>query len=105
MQTILRILTLAGGWKPDLSLRIENPPYLPLSIEALGESGPCGLAALSVAHYSERNGDLMRDPEMCFELVSTHERQRREEERRQAFERQQQEYEAEVASRPTRTPR
>jgi hypothetical protein len=23
---------------------------------------------LSVAHYGEQNGDLMRDPEMCFEL-------------------------------------
>jgi len=27
-----------------------------------------GLPALSVAHYGEQNGDLMRDPEMCFEL-------------------------------------
>jgi hypothetical protein len=27
-----------------------------------------GLPGLSVAHYGEQNGDLMRDPEMCFEL-------------------------------------
>ena len=29
---------------------------------------PCGLPVLSIAHYGEQNGDLMRDPEMCFEL-------------------------------------
>jgi hypothetical protein len=27
-----------------------------------------GLPAVSVAHYGEQNGDLMRDPEMCFEI-------------------------------------
>jgi hypothetical protein len=32
MQTILHILTLAGGWKPDFSLRIKNPPYLPVIV-------------------------------------------------------------------------
>jgi hypothetical protein len=68
MQTILRILKAVGGWNHGLSLRIDNPPYMPLSIEATDESGPCGLPALSVAHYGEQNGDLMRDPEMCFEL-------------------------------------
>jgi hypothetical protein len=26
------------------------------------------LPAISIAHYGEQNGDLMRDPEMCFEL-------------------------------------
>ncbi|HEV2620108.1 MAG TPA: hypothetical protein VGU23_09260 [Acidobacteriaceae bacterium] len=69
MKTILEILKKTGGWKPSLYLRIENPPFMPLVIEALDESGPCGLPALSVAHYGEQNGDLMRDPEMCFELV------------------------------------
>ena len=39
-----------------------------LVIEAIDESGPCGLPAISVCHYGEQNGDLMRDPEMCFEL-------------------------------------
>jgi hypothetical protein len=42
-----------------------------LVIEATDESGPCGLPALSIAHYGEQNGDLMRDPEMCFELGMT----------------------------------
>jgi hypothetical protein len=57
-----------GGWHHGLYLKIDNQPYLELVIEAMEESGPLGLPALSVAHYGEQNGDLMRDPEMCFEL-------------------------------------
>jgi hypothetical protein len=68
MQTILRILQAAGGWNHGLSLRIDNPPFMSLCIEATDESGPCGLPGLSVAHYGEQNGDLMRDPEMMFEF-------------------------------------
>jgi hypothetical protein len=68
MQTILQILTMAGGWHPGLYLKIDNAPYMELVIEAMDESGPMGLPALSVAHYGEQNGDPMRDPEMCFEL-------------------------------------
>ena len=68
MQTILRILKAAGGWNHGLSLRIDNPPYMSLCIEAVDESGPCGLPAISVCHYGEQNGDAMRDPEMMFEL-------------------------------------
>ena len=68
MKTILQILKLAGGWHHGLNLKIENTPYMALVIESTDESGPCGLPALSVCHYGEQNGDLMRDPEMCFEL-------------------------------------
>jgi hypothetical protein len=68
MDTILRILQASGGWHHGLHLRVENPPYLALVIEATDESGPCGLPALSVCHYAEQNGDAMRDPEMLFEL-------------------------------------
>jgi hypothetical protein len=68
MHTILQILKRAGGWHPGLSLKIENGLYMALVIEAIDETGPLGLPALSVAHYGEQNGDLMRDPEMCFEL-------------------------------------
>jgi hypothetical protein len=68
MKTLLAILQKAGGWRPNLYVKIENPPYLPLVIEAVDESGPLGLPALSVAHYGEQNGDAMRDPEMCFEI-------------------------------------
>src|SRR6202789_824402 len=67
MDTVLRILKAAGGWNHGLYLRIENPPFMALVIEATDESGPCGLPAISVCHYGEQNGDAMRDPEMCFE--------------------------------------
>ncbi len=68
MQTILQLILKAGGWHPGLYLKIDNPPYMELVLEALDESGPMGLPAVSVAHYGTLNGDLMRDPEMCFEL-------------------------------------
>lgn len=68
MQTVLQILTAAGGWYPGLSLKIENHPYMALVIEGMDDSGPMGLPAISVCHYGEQNGDAMRDPEMCFEL-------------------------------------
>ncbi len=70
MKTILQLLEKAGGYGRELYLRIENPPYQPLVIEAIPEPGPLGLRCLSVAHYDEQNGDPMRDPEMCFELSS-----------------------------------
>ena len=38
-----------------------------LVIERIG-SGPRNLAMVSVAHYYVQNGDLMRDPEMTFEI-------------------------------------
>jgi hypothetical protein len=71
MKTILRILERAGGYRPTLYLKIENPPFMALVIEATPEPGPCGLPAISIAHYGKQNGDPMRDPEMCFELVKT----------------------------------
>lgn len=68
MKTILAILQKAGGWHPGLYLKIDNPPYMELVIEVMDESGPCGFPAISICRCSEVNGDLMRDPEMCFEL-------------------------------------
>jgi hypothetical protein len=70
MKTILRILERAGGYRPTLYLKIENPPYMALVIEATPEPGPLGAPSISVAHYGEQYGDLMRDPEMCFELTN-----------------------------------
>jgi hypothetical protein len=64
MQTILAILKQAGGWHHGLYLKIENPPHTTLVIDAMDESGPRGLPALTVAQYA--NG--LAIPEMCFEL-------------------------------------
>lgn len=71
MRIILQILERAGGYRSDLYLRIENPPYMALVFEATPEPGPLKAPAISIAHYGEQNGDLMRDPEMCFELTNS----------------------------------
>ena len=42
-----------------------------LAIEVLAEPGPDGHGVVSVAHYGKQNSDLMRDPEMLFEVVDT----------------------------------
>ncbi len=42
---------------------------MPLSIEAIGTSAD-GNRLISLCHYGEQNGDLMRDPEMVFELFT-----------------------------------
>jgi hypothetical protein len=62
------ILTEAGVLRPGFQFRIENPPWMALVIEDLPARGPSGFRAVSVAHYGEQNGDLMRDPEMLFEM-------------------------------------
>lgn len=71
MKIVAKIIETFGGlaWllKPDNSIRLENPPYMRLVIEYIGE-GPRGKPSISVAHYYEQNGDLMRDPEMVFEV-------------------------------------
>jgi hypothetical protein len=48
------------SFRPSLYLSIENPPFLALVVEALDESGPLGLPAISVAHYGQQNGDPRR---------------------------------------------
>lgn len=52
MKTFLELIKLAGGWYPGLYLKIDNPPYMQLVIEAMDESGPCGLPAVSVCSYA-----------------------------------------------------
>jgi len=44
--------------------KFHTEPYMDVSVEYIGH---CNLGLLfSIAHYYEQNGDLMRDPEMCF---------------------------------------
>lgn len=58
------LLTLLGT---DTAVRIRVDGYMPLSIEAIGTSGD-GNRLISICHYGEQNGDLMRDPEIVFVL-------------------------------------
>jgi len=44
-------------------IRLESGAYMPLSIEVIAPR------QVSVCHYGEQNGDLMRDPEMIFEYA------------------------------------
>jgi hypothetical protein len=62
MQILFHILEKAGGFRPSLYLSIENPPFLALVVEALDESDPLGLPAISVAHYGQQNGDPCATP-------------------------------------------
>ena len=41
--------------------------YRPLSVEDIGQSTD-GHRLIAIAHYGEQRGDLMRDPEMIFEI-------------------------------------
>ena len=69
MSTIWTIVEEAGGRNAAASVRIENPPFQRLVIEMLPECGPDGHRAISIAHYDESNGPLMRDPGGCAEIV------------------------------------
>lgn len=69
MKTILQLIDAAGGLGKQPHISIENPPWMRLVVETLAESGPSGEPVLSIAHYGVQSGDLMRDPEMLFEVV------------------------------------
>lgn len=70
MEIVTAIVKKRGGWNSLLQdyIRVENEPFFPLVIEYIGE-GPTRRGAISVAQYGKLNGDAMRDPEMCFEIV------------------------------------
>ena len=56
--------------RTGVSIKVPNEPFMELTIESIG-CGEGGRPALSICHYGEQNGDLMRDPEMCFEYERT----------------------------------
>lgn len=68
MKTIAKILELAAPLEPGFHIKIENEPWMALVIEDIQQLGPHGFPLISIAHYGEQNGDLMRDPEMLFEI-------------------------------------
>ena len=47
------------------AVRIAVSGYMPLSVEETGSSGD-GYRLVSLCHYGEQNGDLMRDPDIVF---------------------------------------
>ena len=47
------------------AVRIAVSGYMPLSVEEIGPSGD-GRRLVSMCHYGEQNGDLMRDPDIVF---------------------------------------
>jgi hypothetical protein len=47
------------------AIRITVPGYLPLSVEEIGFSEE-GHRLVSLCHYGEQNGDLMRDPDIVL---------------------------------------
>ena len=51
----------------ETAVRLTVNGYMPLSIESIGTSAD-GNRLIAICHYGEQNGDLMRDPEMVFEI-------------------------------------
>jgi hypothetical protein len=71
MRNVNKIIDQMGGMAALKSrpIRLEVPGFMRLVIEHIG-AGPRGGELVSVAHYGEQNGDLMRDPEIVFEVVA-----------------------------------
>lgn len=51
----------------DQAVRVTVEGYMPLSVERIGASGD-GRPLVAISHTAVQNGDLMRDPELVFEL-------------------------------------
>ena len=58
---------LTGLLGADTAVRLTVPGFMSLSVEDIGQSGD-GNRLISICHYGEQNGDLMRDPDMVFEI-------------------------------------
>ena len=69
MKTVQAIIDLFGGL-PHLRnnpIKLEVAGFMPLCIEFIG-TGPRGMPLVSVMHYYEQHGDIMRDPDMECEV-------------------------------------
>ena len=58
---------LAGLLGHETAVRLTVNGYMPLSVEHIGQSDE-GNRLIAISHYGEQHGDLMRDPEMVFEM-------------------------------------
>jgi hypothetical protein len=54
----------------DTAIRLTVDGYMPLSVEDIGQSAD-GNRLVAICHYGEQNGDLMRDPDMVFEVYAS----------------------------------
>jgi hypothetical protein len=55
-------------------VKLYSEGFMPLVLEMVAENiqTPFGRAKLySLAHYYKQNGDMMRDPEMCFVVIDS----------------------------------
>jgi len=59
--------TLEALLASDQAVRITVGGYMPLSVERIGRSGD-GNILIAISHTATQNGDLMRDPELVFEI-------------------------------------
>lgn len=70
MKSVAEIINRMGGVEAlkENYISLENIPYTKLVIESVSNDIAMNrkVLAISVAHYSEQNGDAMRDPEMVF---------------------------------------
>src|SRR5260370_35989736 len=80
MKNVVRIIKARGGLRKlagfpagtGEAIRVEAEGFMPLCIECIGVSPHGeGMVLVSVAHYGEQNGDLMRDPDMVFDVSSS----------------------------------
>ena len=55
-------------------LKIINEPFMPLTIERIGNIYWEDGELVSLCHYYQQNGDLVQDPEMCFIVVDQREK-------------------------------
>jgi hypothetical protein len=71
MRNVQKIIDTRGGLAAlkQRPIRLQVPGFMRLVIEHVG-TGPRGGELVSVAHYGELNGDLMRDPEVVFEVAA-----------------------------------
>jgi hypothetical protein len=51
----------------EQAVRITVAGYMPLAVEAIGQSANGG-ALIALSHTTVQNGDLMRDPEVVFQI-------------------------------------
>ncbi|MEX2206665.1 MAG: hypothetical protein WEF50_10605 [Myxococcota bacterium] len=61
--------TLDELLRADQAVRLTVEGYMPLSVERIGNSGD-GRPLVAISQTAVQNGDLMRDPELVFEIFA-----------------------------------